>query len=411
MPKCLSCNKRAWYNKRYDKVPMYCRNHKTTDMYHCYKQLCTDYSICNIYASYNYKDKDPMFCKKHAEIDMINVADLKCKTCNKKRPNYNYIGMPAKFCKKCSLDKMINVKSKLCVSCEKKQPTYNYEGSSALYCSTCKHKNMVNVKDKKCIICKKSKPYFSSVDNNNPIYCGKCKPNGYVNLRNLLCIICNKSQPSFNIHGLKAEYCNKCKTTDMVNVKHKKCDYCQYIRANPKYKPHCALCYYFLNPNSEFTRNYKIKENTIMKFVKESYPNCILDSTIAGGCSKRRPDGLIEFNLFSIIIEIDEDSHKSYEDICENRRLMEIYQDLSFKPLRVIRFNPDNYKEKDGKTTKSIFSLDSEKKLKVRSKKELNRRVEKLLSVVEEVSKSIDENIDFNDVKSIIVKYLFFDEN
>lgn len=129
----------------------------------------------------------------------------------------------------------------------------------------------------------------------------------------------------------------------MVNIISKKCSYYKFNLMNRKYKPNCDQCYFFLNPNSEVVRNYKIKENAIMKFVKDKYPNCVLDSFISGGCSKRRPDGLIEFNNpvnYSIIIEVDEDSHRSYEDICKNKRLMEIYQDLGFQKLRIIRFNP-----------------------------------------------------------------------
>ena len=122
----------------------------------------------------------------------------------------------------------------------------------------------------------------------------------------------------------------------MIDIKSPKCTKCNFNRQNPNFKPLCTTCYRFDNPNSDFTRNYKVKENTIMKFVKEKYPICIMDSTISGGCSRRRPDGLIEYDLFSIIIEIDENCHKNYEDICENKRLMEIYQDLNFKPLRVI---------------------------------------------------------------------------
>ena len=138
-----------------------------------------------------------------------------------------------------------------------------------------------------------------------------------------------------------------------------------------------------------------------------------MDSIISRGCSKRRPDGLIEYELFSIIIEIDENSHKSYEDICENKRLMEIYRDLDFKPLRVIRFNPDSYKDINGKRINSIFSLDSDNKLKVKNKKELNRRVDILLGTIENVLKNMNKEImiDINKIKSIDIDYLFFNKN
>jgi hypothetical protein len=67
------------------------------------------------------------------------------------------------------------------------------------------------------------------------------------------------------------------------------------------------------------------------------------DRIIQGGCSKRRPDGLIDCETHTVIIEIDEDQHRSYEEQCENKRIMEIFRDLGSRPLIVIRLNPDGY--------------------------------------------------------------------
>jgi hypothetical protein len=45
-----------------------------------------------------------------------------------------------------------------------------------------------------------------------------------------------------------------------------------------------------------------------------------------------------------IIIEVDENGHNNEEYCaCENKRIMEISQDLSHKPIVFIRFNPDKY--------------------------------------------------------------------
>ncbi len=52
-----------------------------------------------------------------------------------------------------------------------------------------------------------------------------------------------------------------------------------------------------------------------------------------------------------LIVEVDEDQHKTYDCICENRRLMEISKDVSHRPVVMVRFNPDGYvcAEKDKK--------------------------------------------------------------
>jgi hypothetical protein len=68
----------------------------------------------------------------------------------------------------------------------------------------------------------------------------------------------------------------------------------------------------------------------------------IFDKSVEGGCSKKRPDVLIDLLLYSIIIECDECQHKNYE--CENKRTMQLFEDLGNRPLIIIRFNPDSYK-------------------------------------------------------------------
>ena len=88
--------------------------------------------------------------------------------------------------------------------------------------------------------------------------------------------------------------------------------------------------------------------------LKEIYPELVLDRVVSGGCSKRRPDGLLDCLTHSIIIEIDEDQHVGYETLCDNRRTMELFDDLGQRPIVFIRLNPDKY-SLDGKTTRGCF--------------------------------------------------------
>jgi hypothetical protein len=52
-----------------------------------------------------------------------------------------------------------------------------------------------------------------------------------------------------------------------------------------------------------------------------------------------------------LIIEVDENQHIDYDCSCENKRIMEISQDIHHRPLIFIRFNPDNYKKDDENIT------------------------------------------------------------
>lgn len=72
-----------------------------------------------------------------------------------------------------------------------------------------------------------------------------------------------------------------------------------------------------------------------------------LDKRIEGGCSKHRPDGFIDVSTHVVIVEIDEDQHHSYDEMCENRRMMELSIDVAHRSIVFIRLNPDEY-VKDG---------------------------------------------------------------
>jgi hypothetical protein len=94
----------------------------------------------------------------------------------------------------------------------------------------------------------------------------------------------------------------------------------------------------------------------------------ILDRSISGGCSKRRPDGLIDCLTHCIIIEIDEDQHMSYNNVCDNRRTMELFTDLGNRPLVFIRLNPDSYISEDGTRVRSVFSASKSDTLSMNQK-------------------------------------------
>lgn len=98
-------------------------------------------------------------------------------------------------------------------------------------------------------------------------------------------------------------------------------------------------------PDEPVTRNYKTKEKVVIDFIKNKFQNYnwIYDKIINGGCSRKRPDLLLDLEYQVIIIEIDENQHKNYDCSCENKRLMQISQDLGHKPIIFIRFNPDDY--------------------------------------------------------------------
>ena len=127
----------------------------------------------------------------------------------------------------------------------------------------------------------------------------------------------------------------------------------------------------------------------------------IQDKIITNGCSKRRPDGLIQLNDFNIIIEIDENQHNNYT--CENKRIAEIFQDLGNSPLTIIRFNPDNY-ILNTKKIKSPFGITkTDGRLKIINQVEYKKRFDKLLD-------TINYNIKTLPDKEINIINLFYNQ-
>ena len=119
--------------------------------------------------------------------------------------------------------------------------------------------------------------------------------------------------------------------------------------ANKKFNGFCARCYCRLFPNDpRVRRNNKTKEGAVLCHIRQCFPDLIIpnDRRIDGGCSKKKPDFFIELLTHVIIIEVDENAHMTYDQSCENKRIMQLSEDIAHRPMVLIRFNPD--KNSDG---------------------------------------------------------------
>ncbi len=103
-------------------------------------------------------------------------------------------------------------------------------------------------------------------------------------------------------------------------------------------------------PDKPVARNYKTKENTVATFLKEKFPNVTwkCNKSVENGCSKRRPDLLLDMGSHIVIVEVDEHSHIGYDPICEEKRLGKIFRDVYHRKIVFFRFNTDEYKDEDG---------------------------------------------------------------
>ena len=357
---------------------------------------------CGKRAIYNYKGENPLYFNKCKIEGMNNVKYAKCIKCKIERRLINYVGEKALYCTDCKLDDMVNMNNGKCIKCKNKQPNFNYSTESKpLYCNDCKLDNMVDVGSKKCIKCKNRQPYYNYYNETKPLYCNDCKLDNMVNVRSKLCIKCENKQACYNYQNQPAKYCTKCKLDGMINMRSTKCKNCDInparynnvsekkpiycgdcklnsmviiyyskckgqdglcqTTANKKYDGYCTNCFAHLFPSSPLVRQIrtKSKELKVKDFINENFEGFVHNKQLATNhcdCSiRRRPDHYKLINNTLLVIETDENQHKSYSDMDEETRYNDLYMAHSGKWI-YIRFNPDKYMGNDDTIQNTRFN-------------------------------------------------------
>jgi hypothetical protein len=229
--------------------------------------------------------------------------------------------------------------------------------------SICEH----NKERDACKDCGGSKICEHNRERSKCIECGGASICEHNKMRNT-CKICGGSK--ICKHNKFKSNCKECDGRELC-----KSSWC-HTRRNKKYNGYCLPCF-VNNPDNidmPIVRNYKTKEKEVVTKIKEHFQNFtwIHDKKIIDGCSKRRPDLLCDFGSHIIIIEIDETKHNGYECSCENKRLMELSQDLDHRPIVMIRFNPDGYTDKDGNKILSCWKINKLGIMSIKKKKMKN---------------------------------------
>lgn len=194
-------------------------------------------------------------------------------------------------------------------------------------------------------------------------------------------------------HKIRKSYCKICDGSKLCQS-----SWCHTSR-NKKYEGYCMPCFVnnpvnMLNP---LMRNHKTKEKEVVDYVIRNYPKFtwVADRRVQDGCSRRRPDLLLDMGSHIIIVEIDENKHSGYDCSCENKRLMEISQDLQHRPIVFIRFNPDSYRDQTDMLVKSCWKLNKIGVMSIISSKrdEWNERLETLNKQIQYWIDNISEKI------------------
>lgn len=411
--RCVTCNKRtALYNVK-DKSALYCGDCKTNDMKYINKVTCIK---CNDKRPiFNYPNmKGGKYCKECSEEGMINVVNRMCEKCTIKRPSFNISGESKPiYCGDCKTNDMVNVYHDICIEEEcDDYAWYNYNGEEIpIYCKNHIKEGMINISGSICIY--QDCDIIASFNYENEtkrLYCSKHLLEGMIDLNHKKCITCNKKRAIYNDYGkTNGLYCIDHKTYTMINVEHKLCKtYLCETRAIKHYEDYCMRCFIYTYPDKPLSRNYKVKENEVVKYIMEKFPDFTWksDKVIQDGCSLKRPDLLLDLGYLVINIEIDENQHRNYEEICENKRLMIISQDIQHRNLILIRFNPDSY-TKNGKVNQSCWTKNNNGTCTI--KKPYEKIWDKRLKILEDTIKYWTNSTNISD-KMINVIHLFYDE-
>ena len=306
------------------------------------------------------------------------MVDVKNKTCKadgcRKQPVFNLEGETiAIYCSEHKEPEMVDVKNKTCKAdgC-RKRPTFNLEGETiAMYCSEHKEPEMVDVKSKTCKAdgCRKRANF--NLPGILPEFCTTHKKNGMLaNPRRKCEGSTDEDCKESATHGIKEPlHCEEHAMPDEYDLTEHPCKKCEKIDVLNKE----GLCVNFCSLEERdriLKKQVKKHEEFINKLLDEEIDikPILKDQSPDRQCTTKRPDRVYHMGSHVVIIEIDEDQHKSYKCTAfgdskegkmkaEKIRMYEISQSFQeFPPCIWIRYNPDNFKDKDGKSVKVITS-------------------------------------------------------
>lgn len=366
---------------------------------------------CKTSASFGHEGGKKEYCAKHKEKNMINVKSKRCKEENCKiSASFGYEGGKRVCCGKHKEKNMINLTTNS--KCKKTNcqitASFGYEGGKKEFCVKHKKKNMINLV-KKCICkeenCKTTASY--GYEDGKKEFCSKHKKKNMITLINACKQPGCETQSSYGYKDGQKMYCLKHKQEDMIDLIHKKCinDYCS-TKINPIYKPYCGYCFHNLFPDDPKSKNYMTKEKNVTKFIMDAYRESGIfmnfNKEIKEGCSTRRPDIAINMGSHVIIVEIDENQHKSSSyTTCDSKRTCEIYKAYK-QPIVFIRFNPDAYKDENGCRIPSCWKP-TRNGMTIVNKKKWNKRLSALKD-------KIDYWMEHEPKKEITYRFLFYDK-
>lgn len=276
---------------------LYCAEHKPKEALACARK-CVEPG-CELSANHG---KPLMYCAEHCPLE-VQKRIPKCLSCDK-TASFGEIGGKKIYCAD-HADKNIHINlaaniCDMCASCACK----GYPGVKPTRCARHSVKGMIQLPTKRCSECKD----LGTHEFEGKRYCADHAPVGAMNLALKKCEVCGLDDILNND--------NVCASCDPAVVK----------------------------------KAWHAKEAQVKAFLDDAgveYESA--DKMIDNGvCVKYRPDFVVDCGTHMLVIECDENQHKSYDPKCELVRMVNIAQAFGIQTV-FIRYNPDKLKGADGK--------------------------------------------------------------
>lgn len=337
----VGCKTRPNFNNKGEKKGIYCAKHMLPGMVNVIDKTCI-YPDCKKQPIYNIEGESKgIYCNLHRQPNMINVVDATCKFIGCKiRPVFNNEWEKRGiYCSLHKLPNMIDVLNRTCfiVGC-KTRPVYNINGLKfGLYCYIHKSPDMIDVVNKSCqqIDCKKEPKYGLPLQKRT--HCFTHREEGMLRRPKQKCIISGCKEYSF--YGIHYPlHCETHKLPDELNMVEKKCSSCGLIMVLNQNNL-CQYCGDFIHKRVHLVKQTAVKNFFDANELKyDSY-----DKVYDRECGLERPDFVFDRKEFVIIVEVDENQHRSYLEECECSRMVNIYNSFGGARVMFIRYNPDKY--------------------------------------------------------------------
>lgn len=395
---CIICpnNKKiqATYGVLGTKKATHCKDHAPVNFVNIKAKKCV-HPGCVHQRNFAIKQGDkPTMCGEHAPRDWVNVTHKKCAHpgCGKE-PTFG-LRDEVTHCATHKTAEMKDTKNRKCTICKENVPRFGTEDGEITHCYKCKEEKMINLVSTRCEAkdCKTLASY--GLKDGLITACWDHSTDDMINLKARRCAVCGTGRAYYAIKlGEKATHCPKCAKFNMVDVVNPRCKFpwCDTF-ISPKFQGYCRHHFVHLYPDTEISKNYRTKEKAVYDYIADQFPNDIpvWNKTIKGGSSTRRPDLYWDMKSHVVIVEIDEYKHQGYS--CENKRMMELFQDAGSRPMWMIRFNPDGYGNKKSPWRDG----------RIIDKKDWEERLDKLASL-------INDCLDSKPIKEVVVMHLFYD--